>query len=65
MKNVPIPIRASKVSSNNSSLLIYLPRTLIRILEIEKGDFLNVFADVENNRIILEKTGFRAPSIQK
>lgn len=54
------PISSTKISSNNDALLVYLPQMLVRLLDLQKGEYLEVFADKENQQVILRKTGFRA-----
>lgn len=56
------PISSAKISSTNDTLLVYLPGMLVRLLDLQKGEYLEVFADVENGQVILRKTGFIATS---
>jgi len=50
-----IPIRIVKVTSNDTSPLIYLPADVRRVLKIKKGDRLLLSVDRELKRLIAEK----------
>ena len=50
-----IPIRVSKVTSNDSQELIYLPKEIVRKLGLRKGVKVILKVDTKSCRLIIEK----------
>jgi bifunctional DNA-binding transcriptional regulator/antitoxin component of YhaV-PrlF toxin-antitoxin module len=50
-----IPVRIVKVTSNDTTPLIYLPADVQRALKIRKGDRLLLYIDRKRNRLIAQK----------
>jgi antitoxin component of MazEF toxin-antitoxin module len=48
-------VRVSKVVSLDSRLLIYLPRKVVELMALKKGDEVRLMMDVENRRLLIEK----------
>jgi AbrB family looped-hinge helix DNA binding protein len=50
-----VPIKIVKVSSNDTVPLIYLPKEVRQRLDLEKGDKVIMYVDVEGSRLVIEK----------
>lgn len=48
-------VRISKISSNNSTPLIYLPKKVVKLLGLRKGVEVKLMIDVESKKLIIEK----------
>lgn len=50
-----VPVKIVKVSSNDSVPLIYLPKEVRERLDLEKGDKVIMYINVDGSRLIIEK----------
>jgi len=50
-----IPIKVSKVSTNDDWPLIYLPKEAIKRLDLKKGDKVILYLNLDGSRLIIEK----------
>jgi len=50
-----IPVKTCKVSSNDTVPLIYLPKDIRRILDLEKGTKILLYVDEDQKKLIIEK----------
>jgi len=57
-----ILIRVSKISSNDSSPLIYLPKEVRRALDLKKGDRVMLYVDPHSKRLVIEKVPALPPT---
>jgi len=48
-------VKISKVCSNDSVPLVYLPKKVVKLLGLEKGVEVKMLVDLENRRFIVEK----------
>ncbi|GEM_PF-5041173 len=50
-----VPIKISKVTSNDSHEMIYIPKEIVRHLGFKKGTKIIFKLDTKNGRLIIEK----------
>jgi len=50
-----IPIKIVKVSSNDTVPLVYLPKEVRERLDLEKGDKVIMYVDVDGSRLLIKK----------
>ena len=48
-----VPVRLSKVTSNDTQELIYLPKLIVRKLGLEKGTRVLLCIDKKRNRLVI------------